>query len=705
MVKRVLFLAVILALLAGIFVPQVAMAQTSVMTGLGTDWAYPPQTTSFTTENHIFSFYVRGATPTIYYKVSTDLTGTAWGSEQTLAAMKINSNPLTFICSWDICYDGTYVHAVWGTGVHNPLRYQGGTVDDELGTISWGTVYTVYQATGADNCFPSIAVDTDGYKHITWLNDYYLSNYLYHAKSTTANDTVFTVAFANYINKSNYYCELHALTNNKLAIVFYKHEGATIGVMRYNGSVWDPIVYISSQLAQTWAWSSVAHGDEVDIVFTKKTTYDIIYTKYSYSTNTFSTEVTLHAGCIATTAPAITRDTSSDNLWVWYEHNPPGNDTILISMYNAVTETWAVDGEWVADAVGLTAALADNLSAPEAQSYDQLGLFWTADGSVLRFKQLAEDFDVDTLEPDPVGDTTATLQGEIVALGFGAADYRGFYWNTTPTITGEALEWHEDDAWGTGVYSHAIGNLTQGDSYFVIAYAGNEFMDAYGSWVQFVPGGTGGWAVNTLPPDPVGDFDATFNAEITQVAGDYATIRGFQWGFTEVGTWFWNETGSFTTGVYDYDVTDLEADSIYYVRAMAGNESVVDYGEWIGFITAQPSYIDEEGDIEDSTLTPPLPGEPGGWIRPPKDWGNFVPGIPWTAVMWLVLTAIVIMIGFALTKWGRNSLVLLFLALGFIIGIFSFWPKGGYLDWWVIFFYLVVGWALISRQKESPVGE
>ena len=41
----------------------------------------------------------------------------------------------------------------------------------------------------------------------------------------------------------------------------------------------------------------------------------------------------------------------------------------------------------------------------------------------------------------------------------------------------------------------------------------------------------------------------------------------------------------------------------------------------------------------------------------------------------------------------------------FILSIFSFFPKGGYLDWWVIFPYILVGWALISRQTDHPVGE
>jgi hypothetical protein len=203
----------------------------------------------------------------------------------------------------------------------------------------------------------------------------------------------------------------------------------------------------------------------------------------------------------------------------------------------------------------------------------------------------------------------------------------------------------------------------------------------------------------------VGDFEATFNGNIVATGGSYLTMRGFQWGFSDTPTWLWDEGGNFTVGTFSYTPTDLEADSIYYVRAIAGNGTDTDYGQWIGFITEQPSYqSDEETEIGNSSLIPPLPGEPGGWIRPPKNWGNFVPGIPWTTVMWLVLTALVVLVGFALTKYAK-SLAFLFIGLGFIIGVFSFFPKGGYLDWWIMFPYILVSWALISRQSERPLGE
>lgn len=598
MVKRVLFIAVLLALVLSAFLPQVAMAQTTVVSGYvaGSSMA----TISFATESRQWVFY--GG---IYYKVSTDLTGSSWGSQQTIPHDAYSGNN-----GFDVAYDGTRVHYVAGhaSGAYY-IWYVGGVPDDETGTITWDTIYTLYGSGVVNVSSPTIAVDTSGYKHVIYQN--YTGSQLIHCKSTTANDTAFTASFSNNIQSGRYSAELHALTSNKLVVVYSNAGVANHGVYvkRYNGSVWDPPVETTSDIVDySLQFSSVAHDDDIDITFTEDVSFDILYTKYSYSTNSFnpSPETVLHAGCISTTAPAITRSTTQNNLVVFYEVNPPTDDKVYAAIYYAGNDEWVVDYEWVTDSVGLEAAQADNLSAPEAQTDDQIGLFWTASTNTLRFHQFAAPWRVETLDPSGVTSTEATLRGNIISTGSGTIAFRSFHFGTDPTLA---------------IYTE------------------------YGE-----------------PP------------------------------------------GTFGVGVYSYTVEDLESDSIYYYKAVIEDSYAnTAEGNITVFLTQQPGY-ESEDEMGDSTLTPPLPGEPGGWIRPPKDWGDFVPGIPWTAVMWLVLTALVIMIGFALTKWAK-SLALLFMVLGFIIGIFCFFPKGGYLDWWVMLPYILVGWALISRQKESPVGE
>ena len=134
---------------------------------------------------------------------------------------------------------------------------------------------------------------------------------------------------------------------------------------------------------------------------------------------------------------------------------------------------------------------------------------------------------------------------------------------------------------------------------------------------------------------------------------------------------------------------------------------VTEYSEVEGFMTLQPDYYVGDDMSVDSTLIPPAPGEPTGWMRGPKDWGDFgLPGaqIPLTFVMFILSVGIMVMIGVALTAYTR-SLAVTFMVLGFLLGILCFWPKGGYLDWWTLFPYVLVGWALLHRQSENPIAE
>jgi len=78
--------------------------------------------------------------------------------------------------------------------------------------------------------------------------------------------------------------------------------------------------------------------------------------------------------------------------------------------------------------------------------------------------------------------------------------------------------------------------------------------------------------------------------------------------------------------------------------------------------------------------------------------------VPWTFLMFLVSLFLLVAVGLALTKYTR-SLAVTFMVLGFFLGVLCFWPKGGYLDWWVLFPYGLVGWALLQRQSESPIAE
>jgi len=692
--KRKLALALMLVLMLLMLVPFEALAQSIVDDKAKFDTEVAANTRhSFYGEGRFWEFYLRTEDSSIAFRTSLD--GTTWASEISLS---ING-----AVGFDIWFDDPYIHMVMNTDL---INYKYGEISS-AGTISWGATQNTGLSSNINIC-PTVAVDSNDYPWIGYSNSANSQN-PYAAKSSTKNGTWTTEATWN-INDwkspaNTAGVRILPLTGGKMAAVVRCYYYNNIRVVRFTGVAWGASVVTTGTLPADHDpyFTAVAQDDVVHIVFLKRTSYDIVYVKYTYSTNTISAETLLYAGATSTSIPAMSMD-NANNLHVFWE-NDPTDDHMYYAKYIYDTSTWVSYYDLI-DEIDDLPAIGYYLNTDYTCDESRVGVYYIADSTILKFKLLDEVFHVDTLTASPIGDTTATLRGEIVSLGFGSATERGFWINDTPSLSGATQEGNETGTFNVGVFTHGITGLTEGDKYYYIAYASNAYGEEYGTWSQFTAGGSaGGIAVLTLDPTDVGDFEATFNGEIVSTGGDYLTMRGFQWGFSDTPTWLWDEGGNFTVGTFSYTPTDLEADSIYYVRAIAGNGTDTDYGQWVGFITEQPSYqSDEETEIGNSSLIPPLPGEPGGWIRPPKEWGNFVPGIPWTTVMWLVLTALVVLVGFALTKYAK-SLAFLFIGLGFIIGVFSFFPKGGYLDWWIMFPYILVSWALISRQSERPLGE
>jgi len=704
--KRKLALVLMLVLMLLMIVPFEALAQETVDgTTDAANYQYNSSSrVSIAALGVRWVFYL-DADEDIDYRYSLD-DGDTWSAAITVSTNADNSVP--YIAVYHESRDGVdYVHLTWYSWNPNPMAYIRGTLSAD-GSISWGTQYN----SGASKR-RAIAVDSNGYPWIGYGGDD-VATEAYLTKSST-NDGTWVTDTANgfpVILKSSGAgvggrpASIPVpLTAGKLAAVYTPGQNRSterVYVKRWTGSAWGSEA--NTGLCPVYNFvSAVGQDDYAHIVLLERTTNDIEYVKYSYSTNSFSDYTTIYSNATATSAPVISMD-SANNLHVFWE-NDPTDDHLYYAKYIYNESTWVSYYDLI-DEIDDLPANGDHLNTDYTCDESRVGVYYIAGTTILKFKLLDEVLHVDTLTASPIGATTATLRGEIISLGLGSATERGFWINDSPSLSGATQEGNETGTFNVGVFTHGITGLTEGNKYYYIAYASNAYGEEYGTWSQFTAGGSaGGIAVLTLDPTEVGDFEATFNGNIVATGGSYLTMRGFQWGFSDTPTWLWDEGGNFTVGLFAHTPTDLEADSIYYVRAIAGNGTDTDYGQWIGFITEQPSYqSDEETEIGNSSLTPPLPGEPGGWIRPPKDWGNFVPGIPWTTVMWLVLTALVVLVGFALTKYAK-SLAFLFIGLGFIIGVFSFFPKGGYLDWWIMFPYILVSWALISRQSERPLGE
>ena len=184
--------------------------------------------------------------------------------------------------------------------------------------------------------------------------------------------------------------------------------------------------------------------------------------------------------------------------------------------------------------------------------------------------------------------TTATCGGNITSDGGATVTVRGVCWSTgtTPTITDSKTT----DGTGIGNFSSAITGLTANTAYYVRAYATNSVGTGYGSAIQFTTlQGTGQIPVlTTSTVSNILQTTATCGGTISSDGGSTVTVRGVCWStgttptITDSKTTDGTGTGSFTSAI-----TGLTANTAYYVRAYATNNTGTGYGSAIQFTTLQ----------------------------------------------------------------------------------------------------------------------
>ena len=193
--------------------------------------------------------------------------------------------------------------------------------------------------------------------------------------------------------------------------------------------------------------------------------------------------------------------------------------------------------------------------------------------------------EVKTAEVTEITLSSAVSGGEVTFDGNATIIARGVCWSTShnPTIEGNKTI----DGSGTGSFTSKMTNLEQNTTYYVRAYAANvKGITAYGEEVSFTT------LAKLLPT-------VTTMAEVTEITinsavcggevtfdGNLETTRGICWSTSQNPTIEDNKTidGS-GIGSYTSEMTDLDQNTTYYVRAYATNEVGTVYGEEVSFTT------------------------------------------------------------------------------------------------------------------------
>ena len=185
--------------------------------------------------------------------------------------------------------------------------------------------------------------------------------------------------------------------------------------------------------------------------------------------------------------------------------------------------------------------------------------------------------------------TTATVEGTIIEFGKGISEY-GHCWSLSLNPTYEATT---RTAFGerkaTGAFRSELGELSPGTTYFIRAYAINHNDEVvYGDNLEITTLSLDIPTLETSPISAITPNSASSGGNIVDDGGAPITARGVCWNTTENPT----TSNSFTAdgngiGSYTSEITDLECNTAYFVRAYATNSVGTSYGSQVSFNTIE----------------------------------------------------------------------------------------------------------------------
>jgi len=318
---------------------------------------HPFQRKSFYANGRFWAFYSDGTN--IVYSTSTD--GSTWSSATTVRAATVGY-------LFSVWFDGTYLHYAYAN--YSPIYYRRGTPNSD-GTITWSAVEQTVSTTYNKPFYLMVSVDSNGYVWIGYMEYDGTYYYPYVIKSGNNDGTWGTTPsgfpYQLSTTASTYWkVSIVPLTAGKM-LALYTVDSGNIWAKRWDGSVWGVEVATASAIRWSQYHSAVAQGDDVHLTFLKNAGYDILYVKYVYASNSFGTETTLQAGATADSAPVLSIDTATNDLYVFAATKTTGTPVgwtanhIYYVKYTASSSTWGSWTDWIdetaevlTDADGLT---------------------------------------------------------------------------------------------------------------------------------------------------------------------------------------------------------------------------------------------------------------------------------------------------------------------------------------------------------------
>ncbi|MDY0202396.1 MAG: hypothetical protein RBR40_15560, partial [Tenuifilaceae bacterium] len=186
-----------------------------------------------------------------------------------------------------------------------------------------------------------------------------------------------------------------------------------------------------------------------------------------------------------------------------------------------------------------------------------------------------------------ISGSTATSGGYITGDGGFAVTARGVVWSSSqnPSVTDN--QGITSDGTGISSFISELTSLTPSTIYYLRAYATNIAGTHYGNELSFSTKG-GLPVLTTAKLTAITATSATSGGNITSDGGFAVTARGVVWSSSQNPTITNNQglsSDGSGVGSFSSNITNLQAGTVYFVRAYAINSKGTHYGDQLSFTT------------------------------------------------------------------------------------------------------------------------
>ena len=242
----------------------------------------------------------------------------------------------------------------------------------------------------------------------------------------------------------------------------------------------------------------------------------------------------------------------------------------------------------------LTALLSETQYFVRAYAQNKIGIVYGEEKSFTTNKSVVLP-SVTTTAITKITETSAVAGGNVTADGNATVTERGVVYGIkqNPTTDDNKLS----SGSGTGEFTCNLANLQPNTIYYVRAYATNEKGTAYGEELNFttskqivLP------TVTTSAVSQITETTAVAGGNVTSDGNATVTERGVVYSTKQNPTISDNKklNGS-GVGSFVCDLTNLQPNTTYYVRAYAVNSMGTAYGEEVSFTTKEQSSTPNNG--------------------------------------------------------------------------------------------------------------